>query len=233
MQHGVLVTADIRSHRQPLFGDVLLERHVIVTDARIAEEVPGVIEEVVRHIGLAPAGLATLWARDAIPLFVTRQWRDTGIVRLEVLYERQDYRQILLRHRYCPAVVTVDDRYRRTPVPLTRDAPIVQPVVDHWLGGAGFRQELYDRLLGRLDIVAIEDTRIHQRSRFTLGECFIKRSVRVFALAANDANDRQIELRRELEVALIVAGNAHNGTRSVLHQHVIGDPDGNLLLRRR
>src|SRR5207249_9291466 len=47
----------------------------------------------------------------------------------EVLDQRQQHREVLLRHAHRTATVAVDDRDRRAPVALPRDAPVVQPVL--------------------------------------------------------------------------------------------------------
>ncbi len=49
----------------------------------------------------------------------------------------------------------------------------------------------------------------------------------------DDAHDRQVEGGRELEVALVVAGNGHDRAGAVLHQHVVGDPHRDRPLRGR
>src|SRR6266566_4056357 len=121
---------------------MLLERNVVVSDARITQEIPGVVEEVVRHVCLTPARLSAFRAFDAVPFLVTRERRHSRIIRLEVFNERQQYRKIFLRYRHRSTRVTVDDRYGRTPVPLPRDAPIVEAIVHNWDGRPSFRQEL-------------------------------------------------------------------------------------------
>ena len=45
----------------------------------------------------------------------------------------------------------------------------------------------------------------------------------------DDLHDGQVELRGELEVARVVPGHGHDGAGAVADQHVIGDPDGDLL----
>ena len=156
MQHSVLVTSDVRRNGQPLPGDILLEWHVVASNARIAQEIPGAVQESVRHVCLAPSCLAAFRALDEVPLFMSRQRRDTGIVGFEILDERQHNRQIFFRHRHSPTRLTVDDGNRRTPVPLTRDAPVVQAIMNDGLGRPSLRQEFYDRLLRVLDAESIE-----------------------------------------------------------------------------
>ena len=45
----------------------------------------------------------------------------------------------------------------------------------------------------------------------------------------HDRDDRQSVLARELEVALVAAGYRHDGAGAVVHEHVVGHPDGDLL----
>ncbi len=47
----------------------------------------------------------------------------------------------------------------------------------------------------------------------------------------DDADDRQVELPGELEVALVVTGHGHDCAGAITHQHVVGDPDGDLARR--
>ena len=52
--------------------------------------------------------------------------------------------------------------------------------------------------------------------------------VQHLSFAAHDAHDRKLELRRELEIALIVCRDAHDRARAVLHPaHESGSRDGN------
>ena len=44
-------------------------------------------------------------------------------------------------------------------------------------------------------------------------------------LGDDHRDDRQTVLARELEVALVAAGDGHDRARAVVHQHVVGDPD--------
>jgi hypothetical protein len=49
----------------------------------------------------------------------------------------------------------------------------------------------------------------------------------------NDYADGQIVFAAELEVALVVGGNGHDGAGSVLHEDEIADPDGKLFAVER
>jgi anti-sigma factor ChrR (cupin superfamily) len=49
------------------------------------------------------------------------------------------------------------------------------------------------------------------------------------ALDVDDLLDRQAVLLREREVALVVARHRHHGALAVAHEHVVADPDLDLL----
>ena len=61
---------------------------------------------------------------------------------------------------------------------------------------------------------------VHQRAVARIGQLLP---------TLDHAPDRQPELRRELEVARVVRRHRHDRAGSVLHQHVVGDPDGDAL----
>ena len=73
----------------------------------------------------------------------------------------------------------------------------------------------------------------HARARVRLGPVDLlrhraqnRRGDRVDLLGGNDdGDDRQAVLACELEVALVAAGNRHDGAGAVVHEHVVGDPD--------
>ncbi|GIR72192.1 MAG: hypothetical protein CM15mP74_34430 [Halieaceae bacterium] len=50
---------------------------------------------------------------------------------------------------------------------------------------------------------------------------------------AHHGFDRQLILLRKLPVPLIVSRYRHDGTGTVVHQHIVGDPDGYGLSRQR
>ena len=51
--------------------------------------------------------------------------------------------------------------------------------------------------------------------------------------AARPGTNRQVELLREFEIALVVRGHGHDRAGAVAHQHVVGDPDRDLLVVHR
>ena len=230
VQYGVLVAADVGRDRQPLRRQLAIEGDVAAVGARVAQEVPGAVEEVVADVGLASAHRAAGGAGHAIPLVVAGQRRDAAVVGTEVLDQRQHHRQLGFGNRYRAAAVAVDDRDRRPPVPLARDAPVVQPVVHHGRRTPALLEPGDDGLLRLGHRHARELRRIHEQVGVGLGRVgFGERHAAVVIGAGHHTHDRQRELLRELEVAFVVARHAHHGAGAVLHQHVVGDPDRNRL----
>ena len=91
--------------------------------AAVAHVVPGGIDERVHRVRLAPRGLAALRALAREEALVLVQ-RIAAAIRHEIFGQHD--RQVLLRHGHRAAVVAVDDRDRRAPVALARNAPVAQ-----------------------------------------------------------------------------------------------------------
>ena len=225
VQDRVLVAADVRRDGEPLAGQLRIERHVVPVRRGIAQEVPCGVEERVGDVGLAPARLAARGARDAVPCSRPRQRRDPGVVWPEIVEGGEDHRQILLGHRHRAAVVAVDDRNRRPPVALPRDAPIMQPVVDDRLGETFGRKRLGDGALGLLPRHSVETGAVDHPPVRDVGLGCGERGERVLLRARDDAHAWELHRLGEFEVALVVAGHRHDRARAVLHQDVVGDPD--------
>ena len=81
----MLLSADITVDRQPILYDFLVERHIIVIRRRIAQEVPGAVQERVRDVGFSTSRGATRGTVDAVPLLHPRQGADAAVVGFEVL----------------------------------------------------------------------------------------------------------------------------------------------------
>ena len=132
-------------------------------------------------------------------------------------------RELVLGNRDDSAVGAVDDRDRAAPVALPREQPVAEPVVDGEPAEAARLELVDDPALrgGRgepVEIAGVDDPDVlglgdEGRAGGHLG-----------AVGGLDHGaDRQVELRRELEVALIVGGDRHDRAGPVLHQHVVGD----------
>src|SRR4029079_18595037 len=120
-----------------------------------------------------------------------------------------------------------------TPIALARDAPVVKPVVHDGPSGAARRQPFSDGAPGLGYLYAVELAGVHETPGRVLDERRLQRRVLVLPGAGNDTHDRKREHVRELEIALVVSGHGHDRTGSVLHEHVVGDPDRNGRAGRR
>ena len=123
-------------------------------------------------------------------------------------------------------VVAVDDRDRRAPHALARDQPVAQAVGDGAFAVALLLRVLDRRFDGDLVGRAVERAGVdHHAAVRERGRQFAAVPVRVL----EHGHDRQAELLREVEVALVVAGHAHDGAGAVRREHVVGDPDWHFL----
>ena len=126
----------------------------------------------------------------------------------------------------------MDDRDGAAPVALARDPPVAQPPLHLFFaqfllcqaGGDGI-----DRLLVRQAVIG---TGIDANA--VVGVFRLPRpGHRVAERVADHRLHRQAVLVRELEIALVVRRHGHHRAFAVAHQHVIADPDGELLARQR
>ena len=226
MQHRVFVAADVAAHRKPLLGPGRVERPVGEFRGGVAKVVPGRIEERVGDVRFATRLAAALGTLDEVPLFVPCERAHSGIVGAEIVDEGELDRQVLLRHRDDPAFLAVHDGDWRTPVALPRDTPVVQPVLDARrretaLGEPG--DDLARPLAARH---TVERPRVHEHAVLRDNRQRLSRD-------RDDLSDRELELRGELEVPLVVRRDRHDGAGAVLHQDVVGNPDRDRFTRRR
>src|SRR5262245_10159127 len=157
---------------------------------------------------------------------MAREWADARVIGTEVIDERKLDGKVLLRHRYRTAFLTIDDGDRRPPIALPGDAPVMEPVLHPRSGEAAFGEPRND-LPGRITTGhAIEGARVHQRPVF--GHAWQR-----FPRCLDNLANRELELRRELEVPLVVCRHGHDRAGAVLHENVIGDPDWDRLARGR
>ena len=85
-------------------------------------------------------------------------------------------------------------------------------------------------MLGVGDVHAVEEVRVADRACAAPGG-IADEDGRVLFAFGHDAFDRQIVFAREVEVALVVRGNAEHRTGAIFHQHEIGDVDRQLPIR--
>ncbi|MCY1167703.1 hypothetical protein D9M73_76730 [compost metagenome] len=121
----------------------------------------------------------------------------------------------------------MDDRDWRAPIALAADAPVAQ--AEHGRAGppALPLSPLDHRALGILNVHTVEEVGIHQRARPGISGVADEGGIGVVAIG-HDSADWQMVFARKVHVALIVRGNAEHGPCPIVHQHEIGDVDGQL-----
>ncbi len=221
---GVLGTAGVLVHRQPVSHLVRVGGAVPVARAAVAQEVPRGAHEGVHGVRLPPRRGAAGGARGVNERFAVLQRRLSGRAELGVL--RQQHRQVFLRHRHQAALIAVNHGYGGAPVALAGDEPVSQAVAHLPPAVALLLHEIGYRLDPLPAGHAAEAVRVDHGARLGigLGQLLPRPSRR-----RDDHLYRYIELFSELEVALVVGRDRHHRAGAVAQQHVVGDPDGHPL----
>ncbi len=220
----MLHPADIMFDRQPLRDFRRVERPVRRLRGE-AQEIPRGIDEGVERIGLAPGGAAALRAIDKPPGRVAFERIARGR-KIDIL--GQDHGQLVLGDGHDAACIAVDERDRRPPIALARNAPITQPPHGRAPAPAfplGARDDLRLRVghAHAIKEIAVDD---HPFARFGFAR---HRRIGVGGVLGHHARDREGIFGREFEIALVVPGHAHDRAGAVIHQHEVGDEQGQRL----
>ncbi len=120
--------AAVEVDRAPVPDFVGVERQVRILRIAEAEEVPRRVDERIHRVRLAPRRPAALGADGVDELGDLRQRRIAAAAEFDGL--GQQHRQIVGRYRDHAVLLAVDDRNRRAPVALPRDAPILEAILD-------------------------------------------------------------------------------------------------------
>ncbi len=130
-------------------------------------------------------------------------------------------RQLVFRDGHLAALRAVDDRDRCSPVPLARDQPVPQAVVDCG-PAAAFGCQLGHDLLDRLcRAQPVQRTRVDVRSVVAGGHTGHCRVV----VVGHDHAHREVEGAGEVQVALVMGRNGHDRAGPVVGEHVVGGVD--------
>ena len=206
----MLDASDVEVDRGPVVHRRRTERRGLVVRVAEAVEVPRGVDERVHRVGLPPRRPATGRTARRHEL---RHLCERGVAAPgEGLDVGKLDRQVLVRRRADPARVAVDDRDRRTPVALPRDAPVLQPVLDLAAADApGFRGPRHGRDGFGARQPGELTRRDHGPRRRRGGLQRLPRQLR--AVRLDDDAHRQPVLARELEVALVVGRHRHDRHR--------------------
>src|SRR6266487_641685 len=226
VHYGMLCPAYILIDGQPTLHRLLAPRLLAIMWISIAQEVPGRADEGVHGIDLACSRTRTDGAGRVQELRLVAQRRLAGGFEMHVL--RQQDGQLLFWHGHCSVLGAVDNWDRRAPVALPANQPVSQAIGDHEPAGALFFQVPGDPGNGFISRYAVERARIDHDAQVLFGLRPCSGIARRLAFGANDFAYRNAEFTSELEVALVMRGNAHDRARTIAHQHVVGDPDRDL-----
>ena len=146
----------------------------------------------------------------------------------------QDDRQVLLGHRHDAADLAMDDRDRRAPVALPADAPVAQAPGRLLAAEAAVLERRGDRVDRDLVRQAAVVVGVDRDAARRVGVPVLPLVVReLLAVDVDHLQHVDAVLLGEREVALVVAGHAHHGAVAVAHQHVVADPERDLLVAER
>ena len=214
-------------------ADVLIDVHPIVgilghsgrrgAGRGEAGVVPRRIDESIHRVRLAPGCRAAFRAGAVAPCRVTVQ-RVAGDVEGDIVGQLDGQVFLFLGHHTTGGAV--DHRDRAAPIPLAGNSPVAQAVFGDALAvalrlgmGDGGGHTLFAGLNGVARKAADIGDLFRLHRHIGLGEGHIS------AVRRENWFDRQGIFRRKVEIALVMGGAAENGTRAVVHQNEVGDPD--------
>src|SRR5215210_5548988 len=223
MQYGMLDAAGVLVYRKPLLSPLRVERPSIVVRREVTLPVPRGFHKGVHRVRLARGRTPAARTLHVVEGRVELEGRFARRHELGFLWEQN--RQVLLGDGDRAALLAEDYGDRRSPVALAADQPVVQPVRDRGPASAAFLEPDRDLLLALGARSSVEPAGVDHRALAGVG---------LFELLAvpigwrYNGPDLDAVFLRELEVPLVVGRNGHDSARTVAHQDVIGDVDGDL-----
>ena len=214
----MLHTTDVLIDRQPAAHPLDVEDLRVVVGRRIAQVVPGRVDERVHRVGVTRRVTAALRASHRHPVRRTLQRRLATLRAQLVTGQRQLHRQLVVRYRHLAAATAVHDRDRAAPVALARQQPVAQPVSDRLFAVAIAVQIGRDggdclRLAQAVVGAAVDQHAVATRRDAGL--------LGVGIAGVDDDAHRQVERAREVQVALVVSGHGHDRAGAIVGQHVV------------
>ena len=231
MQNRVRDPAHILIDRKPVFRLGLIEQRLVVVRVGIPVEIPARIDERIHRVRLAPRRPAAFRAGRIHELRRTRQRRFAFAGQLHIF--RQFHRQLIVRHRHDSILLAIHNRNRRAPIPLARNAPILQSI-SRLARAKSFRRRIGRHFLDRrVRCQPRVRPGIHQppvgRKRFAHPIDPQRRPVE----RLHHNLQRQMIFFGELIIPLVMRRHAHQRAGPVFRQHKIRHPNRNLRARIR
>ena len=235
VKHGVFGTTHIEVDRHPVLFKFLCNKCVAVASVDVAEVIPARASPLRHGVRFADT-LAAVLVDDLEPFGSVGERGLSAVTRLVVLEFRQQHRQFRIIDGRDFAVFPVDNRERFAPVALAAEEPVAELVVHGGLADlVGFEpfDDLRDALLlveavqAKRVVLAVDVGAVGSPASFT-GEDLRANVFGAACIRFHDADNRQVKLLREIEVAGIVGRHGHDGASAVAGQNVVGDPHRNL-----
>ena len=241
VQNGVLDAADVVIDGHPTVGSLAGEGQLGVVRVGIAQVIPAGAGEGVHGIGLALGRATADRAGGLVELLALGE----GLAGTQVQVLGQRHRQLVLGHGHDAAVLAVDGRDGVAPVALAADEPVAQTELDlttaaaHGLkvghdrslalgvlaaAHAGVLAGLDERALGSVGAIPVDGLGMEGIDGLAAGL-----DGSAIVIVQDNRHNRQVVLAGELKVALVAAGNGHDGTGAVVGHDVVGNPHGDLL----
>ncbi|MCL4101981.1 hypothetical protein MMG03_001568 [Fibrobacter succinogenes] len=228
-------TAHIKVDGHPVLFKFLCKESIAVASIDIAEVVPARTSPLRHGIGFADT-LTAVSVNHVQPFSCVGQRRLTAVTRLVVLQIRQLNRQLVVVDGRDFAIFPVDDGERFAPVTLTAEEPVTELVVHGSLTDlVGFQPfdhlSLASFLVEAVEaegvVLAVDVGAVGSPASFTSQHLGLH-VFRAGCVRFHDADNRQVELLCEFEVAGIVGGHSHDSAGAVSSQNVVSHPNRNL-----
>src|SRR5918993_2983153 len=223
MQYGVLDAAGVLVDGEPLLSTLGIEWPLIVVRRQITVPVPRGVHKGVHGVRLASGRTAATRTLGIVEVRVELQWRFARGHELGFLGEEDG--EVFFGDGDDAALVAEDYGDRGPPVTLAADQPVVKPVGDRALADAALFEPGRHLLLAFGARGAVEPTRVDHRALAGVGLFEI---LAVPIRRSYNGPDLDAVLLCEREVPLVVGRDGHDRARTVAHQDVVGDVDGDL-----
>ena len=241
VQNSVLDAADVVIDGHPTVCRLAGEGQLGVVRVGIAQVIPAGAGKGIHGIGLALGRAAADRAGGLVEVLALGK----GFAGAQVQVLGQRHRQLILGHGHDTAVLAVDGRDGVAPIALAADEPVAQTELDlattaaHGLevghdrslalgvlaaAHASVLAGLYERTLGSVSAIPVDGLGMEGINGLAAGL-----DGSAIVIVQDDRHDRQVVLTGKLKVALVAAGNGHDGAGAVVGNDIIGNPHGDLL----
>ncbi len=221
----MLHSAVIPVHRHPVVQCLLAGQDFLILGIRVPEEIPGRACPLGHGIRLPLCRASAAGTGGVHPLRHGSQRRFPVVRGLVGFHIRKHQRQLALVQGNKTAFFTLHNGNWLSPVTLPGKHPVPELEIGLALSQALLLQPGRDLLFGICHGKAVQKIGIHQSSGLHIRvHCLLD----AYRASRHHFYDGKVEFRGKVPVPLVVGGHCHDGTGSVGHQHIIGDPDGNL-----